>query len=76
MGVYNVELFINFGFCCFFVQQYDMIFNCFERVLVLVFDENMVDVWYNIGYVVVVKIIIFFIYGFKEFYFIYLEMWV
>lgn len=53
-----------------------MIFNCFERVLVLVFDENMVDVWYNIGYVVVVKIIIFFIYGFKEFYFIYLEMWV
>ena len=76
MGVYNAELFTNLGLCCFFAQQYDMTLNCFERALALASDENMADVWYNIGHVAVVKIIIFSIHGFKEFYFIYLETWV
>ena len=55
MGVYNAELFTNLGLCCFFAQQYDMTLNCFERALSLASDENMADVWYNIGHVAVVK---------------------
>lgn len=54
MGVYNAELFTNLGLCCFFAQQYDMTLNCFERALALASDENMADVWYNIGHVAVV----------------------
>ena len=56
MGVYNAELFTNLGLCCFFAQQYDMTLNCFERALALASDENMADVWYNIGHVALVKI--------------------
>lgn len=54
MGVYNAELFTNLGLCCFFAQQYDMTLNCFERALALASDENMADVWYNIGHVALV----------------------
>lgn len=53
MGVYNAELFTNLGLCCFFAQQYDMTLNCFERALSLASDENMSDVWYNIGHIAV-----------------------
>ena len=59
MGVYNAELFTNLGLCCFFAQQYDMTLNCFERALSLASDENMADVWYNIGHVAVVKYYIY-----------------
>jgi len=59
MGVYNAELFTNLGLCCFFAQQYDMTLNCFERALSLASDENMGDVWYNIGHVAVVKYFIY-----------------
>ena len=55
MGVYNTELFNNLGLCCFYAQQYDMTLNCFERALSLATDENMADVWYNIGQVALVK---------------------
>ncbi|EDO48471.1 predicted protein [Nematostella vectensis] len=51
MGVYNAELFNNLGLCCFYSQQYDMTLSCFERALSLASDENMADVWYNIGHV-------------------------
>jgi tetratricopeptide (TPR) repeat protein len=54
MGVYNTELFNNLGLCCFYAQQYDMALNCFERALSLSTDENMADVWYNIGQVALV----------------------
>lgn len=54
MGVYNSELFTNLGLCCFYAQQYDMTLNCFERALALASDENMADVWYNIGHVALV----------------------
>ena len=54
MGVYNTELFNNLGLCCFYAQQYDMALNCFERALNLATDENMADVWYNIGQVALV----------------------
>lgn len=68
MGVYNAELFTNLGLCCFFAQQYDMTLNCFERALSLASDENMADVWYNIGHVAVVKyfIYIFFCFSVKN----------
>lgn len=51
MGVYNVELFTNLGLCCFYAQQYDMALHCFQRALGLASDENVADVWYNIGHV-------------------------
>ena len=55
MGVNNTELFNNLGLCCFYAQQYDMTLTCFERALSLATDENMADVWYNIGHVALVS---------------------
>lgn len=55
MGVYNTELFNNLGLCCFYAQQYDMTLTCFERALSLASDDNMSDVWYNIGHVALVR---------------------
>uniref|UniRef100_A0A3B4YFR8 Tetratricopeptide repeat domain 8 n=1 Tax=Seriola lalandi dorsalis TaxID=1841481 RepID=A0A3B4YFR8_SERLL len=54
MGVYNCQLYNNLGLCCFYAQQYDMTLSSFERALALVDnDEEMADVWYNIGHVAV-----------------------
>lgn len=53
MGCNNTELWNNLGLCCFYASQYDMTLNCFERALALATDENMADVWYNIGQVAV-----------------------
>ena len=55
MGVHNTELYNNLGLCCFYGQQYDMTLTCFERALSLATDENMADVWYNIGHVALVS---------------------
>ena len=55
MGVHNTELYNNLGLCCFYAQQYDMTLTCFERALSLATDENMADVWYNIGHVALVS---------------------
>ena len=49
MGVVNTELWNNMGLCCFYASQYDMALSCFERALALASDDNMADVWYNIG---------------------------
>ena len=51
MGVQTTELWNNLGLCCFYASQYDMTLSCFERALSLATDENMADVWYNIGQV-------------------------
>ena len=52
MGVYNSELFNNIGLCCFYAQQYDLIFACFERAISLASnDMQLADVWYNLGHV-------------------------
>lgn len=51
MGVNNTELWNNIGLCCFYASQYDMSLSCFERALSLASDEEMADVWYNIGHV-------------------------
>eukprot|EP00818_Percolomonas_sp_WS_P002291 CAMPEP_0117443152 /NCGR_PEP_ID=MMETSP0759-20121206/4543_1 /TAXON_ID=63605 /ORGANISM="Percolomonas cosmopolitus, Strain WS" /LENGTH=512 /DNA_ID=CAMNT_0005235109 /DNA_START=61 /DNA_END=1599 /DNA_ORIENTATION=+ len=53
MGVNNTELWTNLALCCFYSSQYDMSLNCFERALALADDENMADVWYNVGQVAI-----------------------
>ncbi|XP_067894932.1 tetratricopeptide repeat protein 8 isoform X2 [Heterodontus francisci] len=54
MGVYNCQLFNNLGLCCYYAQQYDMTLSSFERALSLaVNDEEVADVWYNLGHVAV-----------------------
>ncbi|KAF6718696.1 Tetratricopeptide repeat protein 8 [Oryzias melastigma] len=54
MGVYNCQLYNNLGLCCFYAQQYDMALSSFERALALVSsDEELAEVWYNIGHVAV-----------------------
>jgi len=53
MGVNNTELWSNLGLCCFYASQYDMTLNCFERALATASDDNMADVWYNIGQVAI-----------------------
>ena len=53
MGVNNTELWNNMGLCCFYASQYDMTLSCFERALSLADDDNMSDVWYNLGQVAV-----------------------
>ena len=52
MGVCNSEIFNNIGLCCFYAQQYDLIFSCFERALSLASnDMQLADIWYNLGHV-------------------------
>jgi tetratricopeptide repeat protein 8 len=53
MGVNNTEVWNNLGLCCFYASQYDMTLSCFSRALSLASDENMADVWYNIGQVAI-----------------------
>ena len=55
MGVYNTEVFLNLGLCCFYAQQYDIALNCLLRALSLASDEQFADVWYNIGHVALVS---------------------
>lgn len=51
MGIHNTEIWCNIGLCCFYASQYDMTLSCFEKALALASDDNMADVWYNIGQV-------------------------
>jgi tetratricopeptide repeat protein 8 len=51
MGVNNSEVWNNIGLCCFYSSQYDMALGCFDRALSSASDEEMGDVWYNIGHI-------------------------
>lgn len=52
MGIVdNVELWNNIGLCCFYSGQYDMALTCFDRALRLATDDEMADVWYNVGHI-------------------------
>lgn len=51
MGVNNTEVWNNIGLCCFYSGQYDMSLGCFEKALGMATDDEMADVWYNIGHV-------------------------
>lgn len=53
MGVNNTELWNNLALCCFYSSQYDMALSCFERALAMAGDDNMADVWFNIGQVAI-----------------------
>jgi tetratricopeptide repeat protein 8 len=53
MGVYSTELFNNLGLCSYYAQQYDVAVDCFSRALDLASDDEMADVWYNIGHLAV-----------------------
>ncbi len=53
MGVQSTELWNNLGLCCFYAGQYDLTLGCFDRALSLADDDNMADVWYNVGQVAV-----------------------
>ena len=55
MGVYSTELFNNLGLCSYYAQQYDVAVDCFTRALELASDDEMADVWYNIGHLAVVS---------------------
>lgn len=50
MGIANTELWNNIGLCCFYSAQYDMALTCFDRALRLASDDELADVWYNIGH--------------------------
>ena len=56
MGVYSTELFNNLGLCSYYAQQFDVAVDCFSRALELASDDEMSDVWYNIGHIAVVSI--------------------
>lgn len=51
MGVHNPEIWNNIGLCCFYSGQYDLSLSCFDRALGLASDEDMADIWYNIGHI-------------------------
>ena len=51
MGIQNAELWNNLGLCCFYSSQYDLALSCMDRALAVASDENMADVWYNIGHI-------------------------
>ncbi|KAL3226247.1 hypothetical protein MRX96_025157 [Rhipicephalus microplus] len=51
LGMPTAELYNNLALCCFYAQQYDMALACFDRALALAEDQNLADVWYNLGLV-------------------------
>lgn len=51
MGIQNAELWNNLGLCCFYSSQYDLALSCLDRALAVASDDNMADVWYNIGHI-------------------------
>ena len=53
MGLNNTELWNNLGLCCFYSGQYDMTLTCFERAVQLATDDNMAEVWYNVGQIAI-----------------------
>jgi tetratricopeptide repeat protein 8 len=53
MGVNNTELWSNIGLCCFYASQYDMTLAALEKAITLATDDNMSDVWYNVGQIAI-----------------------
>lgn len=59
MGVYNAEIFTNIGLCCFYAQQFDLALNCIEKAVALAEGESQADLWYNVGHIALVNLLIF-----------------
>ena len=51
MGVQSSEVWNNLGLGCFYSAQYDIALSCMDHALSLADDENMADIWYNIGHI-------------------------
>jgi tetratricopeptide repeat protein 8 len=65
MGVTTSSIFTNVALCCFYAQQYDMIVACFLKALACAnTDDERAEIWYNIGEMALVCLIIsfFFLY--------------
>lgn len=60
MGVFNAEIFVNIGLCCFYAQQYDLALTCVEKAVALTEADSQSDVWYNIGHIALVIYVILF----------------
>lgn len=51
LGVNSAELWTNIGICAFYSQYYDIALNCIDRALLMAKDEDLPDIWYNIGHI-------------------------
>ena len=54
-GVSNTEVWNNLGLCCFYASQYDMALSCFDHAFVKAQNDEVADVWYNIGHLAIGK---------------------
>ena len=55
MGVNNADVYNNMALCCFYSHNFDSAFACFDRALGMASDEEMANIWYNIGCVYTVR---------------------
>ncbi len=51
MGVQCSELWNNLGLGCFYSSQYDIALSCMDRALSISDDNNMADIWFNVGHI-------------------------
>lgn len=51
MGIHTAEMFNNIGLCCLNCQQFDLVMPCLENALTLAKENQLADVWYNLGHV-------------------------
>ena len=51
MGISTPELWNNIGLCCLYASQYDMALSCLLRAFDGANDNELEDIWYNIGQV-------------------------
>lgn len=59
MGAYSCELYCNLGLCCLYGGQLDLVLPCFQRAIRLtITPEQRADVWYNLSFVAMVRLII------------------
>jgi tetratricopeptide repeat protein 8 len=59
MGVSTAATLNNIALCCFHAQQYDMIVACFFKALgAATTDEERGEIWYNIGEMALVRLLI------------------
>jgi tetratricopeptide repeat protein 8 len=69
MGVITASIFTNIGLCCFHAQQYDMIVACFLKALACATtDDERAEIWYNIGEMALVRIVLKFLICFSSFF--------
>ena len=59
MGVSTAAMFTNIALSCFRAQQFDMVIACFLKALACATtDDELAEIWYNIGEIALVQIFI------------------